>query len=81
MGYIILEFQLGTSTLSVPFLVTKEHINQPLVGYNVIETLAKQGVHLEDFRQGFESVAENNLSALVHFLKTSEPERLARVCT
>ena len=31
--------------------------------------------------RGFESVAENNLSALVHFLRTSQPERLARVCT
>ena len=58
MGYIILEFQMGTSTLSVPFLVTKEHINQPLIGFNVIETLAKQGVHLEDFQHGFESVAD-----------------------
>ena len=81
MGYVILEFQMGTATLFVPFLVTKENLSQPLIGFNVIETLAKQGVHLKEFKEGFGEVSEDNLSALVNFLKTTEPERLAQVHT
>ena len=51
MEYVIPEFQMGTSKLSVPFLVTKEHINRPLISYNVIETLTKRVFILRIFNK------------------------------
>ena len=43
MGWVELQLQIGESenTVSVPFLVTKENIELPLIGFNVIEHLIK----------------------------------------
>ena len=40
-GYCLLEFMLKEKIITVPFLVTKEKINNPIIGYNVISALMK----------------------------------------
>ena len=43
IGYTVLSFQLGTeecgNKIQVPFLVCKEMIQQPIIGFNVIQTV------------------------------------------
>ena len=37
-GVAILEFSIGKNfNVPVPFLITKNKLNQPIIGYNVIE--------------------------------------------
>lgn len=45
-GFVVVEFKLETSsvgqTILVPMLVTKETLDYPIIGYNVIEELVKK---------------------------------------
>jgi hypothetical protein len=38
-GYVMLDFTMNGSSLQVPFLVTKENIECPIIGFNVIACL------------------------------------------
>ena len=86
-GYVQLDFKMGTSRLAVPFLVTKESLLHPLIGYNVIEMIAKSDVksdgssEFKDFQKGFTGITDEKMNALINFLKTEEPGELARVTT
>ena len=38
-GYVMLEVEVGDNIVEVPFLVTKENIQSPIIGYNAIRKL------------------------------------------
>ena len=80
-GYINLKFEIGSSELVVPFLVTSERIVQPILGFNLISALAKSGKGFSDFQESFDGISEDNVIALVNFLRAYEPRRLAKVFT
>ena len=83
-GYTLLNFQLGATTLNVPFLVTSEKLVKPILGYNLISAITKiEGKTnvVEDFKETFQELPDESVSALINFLQTQEPRRLARVIT
>ena len=41
IGYTIIDTKLGNEIVEVPFLVTKQRIAQPIIGYNVISSIAR----------------------------------------
>ena len=43
-GIAVLNVGIGTFTVSVPFLITKDELANPIIGYNVIRFLVKQNV-------------------------------------
>ena len=43
-GVALLKFGLGSCKLPVPFLVTKEHLENPIVGYNLIKELVRMNI-------------------------------------
>ena len=40
LGVVILQLVLGSISVPVPFVVSREELSQPIIGYNVIEDLA-----------------------------------------
>ena len=81
-GYVFLPFQLqGVEAVNVPFLVTNEKMEQPLVGYNVIKTTTekatKAGVQLEP--ESFPELGTDQVRALGAFLLKDSAECIATV--
>ena len=86
VGYVLLTFTMGNANLDVPFLVTSEKILQPILGFNIISSLAKADdlsarAMTDDFRKSFKDIDDEKIKALVSFLETQEPRRLATVTT
>ena len=42
IGFVELSLKLGSKELAVPFLVTKESLIEPIIGYNVISMITKE---------------------------------------
>ena len=43
-GVVVLKFSVGACVIPVPFLVTKDDLRDPIIGYNVIKQVAKAGI-------------------------------------
>ena len=41
LGYAIIYTKVGNETIEVPFLITKQRIVQPIIGFNVISSLVR----------------------------------------
>ena len=76
-----LKFDIVSSELIVPFLVTFERIVQPILGFNLISAFAKSDKGFSEFQESFDGISEDNVIALVNFLRAYEPRRLAKVFT
>ena len=70
-GWTELEFTLASNQKSiiVPFLVTKEIIDLPLVGFNVIEEFIKTDMFESDLKRVFSHVPSDNISVLTDLVK------------
>ena len=70
-GWTELEFTLASNQKSiiVPFLVTKEIIDLPLVGFNVIEEFIKRDMFESDLKRVFSHVPSDNISVLTDLVK------------
>ena len=86
-GVTVLEFGMGNTKLNVPFLVTKEKLIQPIVGYNVISTIAESGASstgddgVNDIQQGFTQLSREKAEALVNCLDADMSQPVSRVKT
>ena len=64
--------------VTVPFLVTEEHLDQRIIGYNVIELLVKDGDNLSNtlvhsITNSFVGLKEEHAKQLVHLIETMVP--------
>ena len=69
-GIMVLKTKIGSSiSIKVPFLLTKDELRQPIIGYNVIEYLSK-----EDKEEVQKSLGENmkNAVAAVNLIRRHE---------
>ena len=89
-GWIEVEFQLGPDTqsslpLMVPFLVAKDDLEHPIIGYNVIEEVIKGLIQKESEDTGhgpleailgtaLGEVKRDNVTKLVHLVRTEDVE-------
>ena len=85
-GYVEIDVKIGNLVLHAPFLVTKDPIIQPIIGFNIIEMMAKMlspidKDGLDQFREAFDDVSGGAIEALVAFLNTERQERLGKVVT
>ena len=65
-GYVILDFSVDNAIIQVPFLVTKERLECPIIGYNVISIMANDSNALCSMvKQSGENIDEATVSSLV----------------
>ena len=87
LGFVELNFQLGQnkndSSVIVPMLVTRDEIEQPLIGFNVIEQLTKEYENIANFSntigKSFPDLPENKLNHFVTCLACRQEEMLGTV--
>ena len=75
-GWVELEFQVApeAETLAVPFLIAKESLDLPLIGYNVIEhyiNLDPKYATADSLNSTFPNADHNKLSTLINFVQTN----------
>ena len=72
-GWAELRFTLSkyNEPIIVPFLVSQESIDLPLVGFNAIEECMKIDRCEPDLSNAFPSVPSENISALIDLIKTN----------
>ena len=95
MGWIDVDFKLAGKNheygVNVPFLVSKDRIDSPIIGYNVIEEISRnaassstgdeQAPLLDVLSASLPSVDRDNIEALVKFVNTEKSEELSAVKT
>ena len=95
MGWIDVDFKLAGKNqeygVNVPFLVSKDRIDSPIIGYNVIEEISRnaassstgdeQAPLLDVLSASLSSVDRDNIEALVKFVNTEKSEELSTVKT
>ena len=87
LGWISCEFQLNKSTesLSVRFLVSKQNLDYPCIGYNIIEEPCsrtdKTGEQLmkESSVSSLSVTTASNVDALINFVQSTKDETLCNV--
>ena len=83
IGCVSLQFQMGKmNSLQVPFLVTKEQIYEPIIGYNVISCCVQgSGVteNVNTFKETFGELTDKSVNALVSTLQKEEATVLSTV--
>ena len=69
----------------VPFLITNENLEYPILGYNVIEELVQpvnpldnQSTHISAVQASFEDLDE---TVLLHLIKLIQDTKADRLCT
>ena len=80
LGWVELSFKLFNRELKVPFLVTENDIEQPIVGFNVILDFLKfdKLAFIESLSK-FSSVRSENVECVVNLLSTIEDDFLSSV--
>ena len=67
--------------LVVPFLVTKESIDLPLIGYNVIEDCIKNGLTTQELTSVFPCVSSDSVNSLIALIFRNKDTELCVVKT
>ena len=86
-GYIQLTVKFGEAKLLVPFLVTRKKIQNPILGFNVVEAIAKTGSQdisnyiVSNLQSTFKNLSVNKLTALINFLNKEEQEAIGEITT
>ena len=98
IGSAVVKFELkgireGMPPLEVPMLVTKENLDQPIIGFNVIEevieycdplqpeALVEKEVLSDSFAVSFQNVKVNKTDTLIDLIDNKEPDELCTVKT
>ena len=83
LGWVELDLKLieqGTD-VEVPFLVTREKLELPIIGYNVIELIVNGNRNTEEslaegMTKSFRNSSPENILALINFIQASQPDEL-----
>ena len=85
MGWVILTFTLcsGDSLVRVPFLVTTETMEYPIVGYNVIEEIMKTEHEdlSSEIQSSFVGLDSGAAQTLINFVQSTNSDYLCNVKT
>ena len=75
-GVVILEFGLGSVSVRVPFVVTGEQLDCPLIGYNVIKHLADLNKETlpTALLNSMPSLTQNKAKAVVNLIAADTPQ-------
>ena len=79
LGCVILRCTIADTTTDVPFLVSKNAVKEPIIGYNVIAHLSKEVVTAHKLLKNFPTIEEKSMKAVVNLLQEAEPTRLSSV--
>ena len=75
-GVAVLDFSLGAISVPVPFIVSSDKLSQPIIGYNVIEELAR--IHRDHLplalRNSIPSLSLSNARAVVNLVAAELPD-------
>ena len=77
-GCTILNCCIAGTTLEVPFLVTKEEVGEPIIGFNVIAHLSKVA-DTPNLLKDFPGLEEESMAAVVSILQDEEPAKISSV--
>ena len=83
-GWVGINFKLlddTTNEISVPFLVTREELSIPIIGYNVIELIVKNNELEQVLPAVTKSFAKTDANALINFIRSGAIESLCDVRT
>ena len=82
-GWVEITFKLKNdcTPLVVPFLVTKENIDLPLIGYNVIEECIKNGLTEQELTSVLPRVASASVKSLIALISCNKDTELCVVKT
>ena len=86
-GYVNLDVEVGGKMVEVPFLVTKQDIQSPIIGYNAIKKLVCDEAEEKDsievvkelFRKSDKVLDDQSVSTLVATLQSSSTDMLSAV--
>ena len=88
-GWVEAKFRLDGEKereVTVSFLVTEEHLDQPIIGYNVIELLVKENDNrsknpslVQSLNSSFENLKEEHAKQLVNQIETNDSDFLCEV--
>ena len=83
VGYASLLVEIDGIDLYVPFLISKEKISQPIIGYNVISSLTEgakeKGAQKKMLKSGFSHLSEPELCKLEALLTEENTDELSLV--
>ena len=86
-GYVFLTLEIGGFVLNVPFLVAKERLCQPIIGFNTISAIVNEPDFdytrsMPNLKQNFPSLSEENVECFVNLIRgLDDSECLAQVTT
>ena len=82
-GWVEFDLKLSEqgTVVKVPFLVTNEKLELPIIGYNVIELIVKEDNNSAEslaasMTKGFRNSSPDRIPALINLLQTSQPDEL-----
>ena len=80
-GYVVLNCKIANTDISVPFLVSNERMDEPIVGYNVISHLVAtgNGITPSHFRHSFPTLGEKTADAVIKTLMTTDAHKISKV--
>ena len=98
IGWAVVKFELkgkreSLPLLEVPLLVIKENLDQPIIGFNVIEevikycdplqpeALVEKEVLSDSFAASFQNVKVNKIDTLINLIHNRQPDELCTVKT
>ena len=80
-GYVVLDCRIADTDISVPFLVSNDRMDEPIVGFNVISHLVTtgNGVTPGHLRQSFPTLGEKTVDAVIKTLMTTDTHKISKV--
>ncbi len=82
LGWCEIDFSIiNNETLVVPFLIAKEVVRLPLIGYNVIEEFVKNGISSNELKSALADVSSVNCTSLVDLIKSNDETELCNIRT
>ncbi len=86
-GWVELSVRLDETQpdILVPFLVTKENIGPPIIGFNVIELIIKEATlnsnetFVQSIKKSFDTCKGENVQALIDLISVNEPDYFCEV--
>ena len=78
MGCVIMKCSIADTTVEVPFLVSKNELKEPIVGYNVIAHLSKVSI-TPQLLKSFPGVEESSMKAVFSILQEEQQVKVSSV--
>ena len=80
-GYVVLNCKIAESDISIPFLVSEDRMDEPIVGYNVIAHLVTESKEISQhqLKTTFPTLNVNTVNAVVKTLRADDLHKISKV--